>query len=619
MNAIAIANNDVAIVAWAPDQSIDGCLGFAVYRTDLRSGQTVPLPAWVGFKGQSNKDWKAQTTEVWPIQKFHWKDLTARRGGSYRYKIVPMLGTPGALKPHPTLSWDSNPIHLTPDRGGLSTYFNRGIFSTQSLAHQLPQGTDPAMFKVLRGRIDQPGDPLRLSLAGEIIEGVTSLVERARTTGGQCYAALYELNDTELVQRLLVSPFVHTILSNTGQADGTNRPARQGLEEAKVDLTSRMLPNGHIGHNKFVVYLDSTGTAKAVLSGSTNWTDTGLCGQANNAIVIENDELAAVYLDYWKRIKADTDAAGDDSKQLQAADYRSTNQTPHDVALADGSSVRVYFSPNTRQKTKSSGAATPVDLQEVFDRIAAAKQAVLFLAFEPGSPSIIDAIAKAQAANPRLFVRGAVTDPKASGDYTTQLFHLSGKKPDATVVPATAIKDQFSSWEHELLKDPNGFAIIHDKIVVIDPFSVDCVVVTGSHNLGYRASYCNDENLLIFTGKRALAEAYTSHILDVYDHYRFRFQVQQHGTKAWSGLDSTPTWQDKYFSADSPSRVEFAFWQGGIATTSGPITSFSSTVAGVNGPSQPSTPQDDESHAPHRQTGMPRAKKPVRSRKKQGG
>ena len=97
MNAIAIANNDVAIVAWAPDQSIDGCLGFAVYRTDLRSGQTVPLPAWVGFKGQSNKDWKAQTTEVWPIQKFHWKDLTARRGGSYRYKIVPMLGTPGVL------------------------------------------------------------------------------------------------------------------------------------------------------------------------------------------------------------------------------------------------------------------------------------------------------------------------------------------------------------------------------------------------------------------------------------------------------------------------------------------------------------------------------------------
>src|SRR5262249_39586067 len=158
--------------------------------------------------------------------------------------------------------------------------------------------------------------------------------------------------------------------------------------------------------------------------------------------------------------------------------------------------------------------------------IKGARQAILFLAFQPGSPSIINAIAEAQGDNPNLFVRGAVTDPKAAGDFSTQLFHLSGKKPDATVVPAEAIKDQFSFWEHELLKDPAGHAIIHDKIVVIDPFSPDGTVVTGSHNLGYRASYSNDENLLIFTGKRKLAEAYAAHVLDVYDHYRFRFQVQ---------------------------------------------------------------------------------------------
>ncbi len=48
-------------------------------------------------------------------------------------------------------------------------------------------------------------------------------------------------------------------------------------------------------------------------------------------------------------------------------------------------------------------------------------------------------------------------------------------------------------WQKELLKA--GFAITHDKIVVIDPFADDCVVVTGSHNLGYgRTSYsglCN--------------------------------------------------------------------------------------------------------------------------------
>jgi len=32
--------------------------------------------------------------------------------------------------------------------------------------------------------------------------------------------------------------------------------------------------------------------------------------------------------------------------------------------------------------------------------------------------------------------------------------------------------------------------------VVIGPLPPDCVVLTGSHDLGYRASYTNDENLL---------------------------------------------------------------------------------------------------------------------------
>jgi phosphatidylserine/phosphatidylglycerophosphate/cardiolipin synthase-like enzyme len=572
MNALAIANNDVAIVAWLCQEKIPGCLGFAVYRTDLSSGITAPLPAWVGFPGESNKNWQPRTTEQWPVQKFHWKDLTAKPGGLYQYRIVPMTGKPGSLQPAAAPVWETNPIHLTPDRGNVFTYFNRGILSTQALAHQLPQGNDARMFKVLRDRIDQPGDPLRSRLAGQIIEGVRGLLDRAASSGGHCYCALYELTDPELEKLLIGSPFVHVILSDAGTHDSTNTPARQALEEAHTDLVSRLMPTGHIGHNKFVVYADATGQPQAVLSGSTNWTDTGLCGQSNNAIVIENPELAAVYLDYWNRLKADTEAAGEVAHDLQASTFRKANQTPHDFHLAeDGSNLRVWFSPNTTQKSKTKNADAPVDLAEVFELIGGANQAVVFLAFQPGQPSILDAIVQAQAANANLFVRGAVTDPKAANDYSTQLFHLNGTKPDATVVPATAITDQFSFWEHELLKDPAGHAIIHDKIVVIDPFSPQCTVITGSHNLGYRASYNNDENMLIFTGRRKLAEAYAAHVLDVYDHYRFRFQVQKQGDKAWSGLAANDGWQDKYFVRNSPYVKEAAFWQAGLLPAALPV------------------------------------------------
>jgi len=39
------------------------------------------------------------------VQKFWWKDLFAKRGGTYTYRIVPMGGTPGALKRWASHRW----------------------------------------------------------------------------------------------------------------------------------------------------------------------------------------------------------------------------------------------------------------------------------------------------------------------------------------------------------------------------------------------------------------------------------------------------------------------------------------------------------------------------------
>ncbi|MEO8157198.1 MAG: hypothetical protein ABI648_05335 [Betaproteobacteria bacterium] len=58
---------------------------------------------------------------------------------------------------------------------------------------------------------------------------------------------------------------------------------------------------------------------------------------------------------------------------------------------------------------------------------------------------------------------------------------------------------------------------------MIDSLSANCSVIRGSHNLGFKASYFNDENMLLVTGHRDLAVAYAVHVLDVYDHCRCRF------------------------------------------------------------------------------------------------
>ncbi len=61
----------------------------------------------------------------------------------------------------------------------------------------------------------------------------------------------------------------------------------------------------HIGHNKFVVHVPPAGSSRSVLTGSTNWTSTGLAGQSNNALLVEDDAVAGAYLDYWQRLKDD--------------------------------------------------------------------------------------------------------------------------------------------------------------------------------------------------------------------------------------------------------------------------------------------------------------------------
>ena len=138
--------------------------------------------------------------------------------------------------------------------------------------------------------------------------------------------------------------------------------------------------------------------------------------------------------------------------------------------------------------------------------------------------------------------------------------YVNPKAPKVLMVRAAAISDfdLVGDWEHEMLK--YGQAIIHDKIVVIDPLSDDnCTVITGSHNLGFKASYANDENLLIVRGNRALAIAYAVHILDVYEHYKFRAVLEQQAYERSIGkgkekppvgqgiLNVDDTWQDPYF------------------------------------------------------------------------
>ena len=613
MPAIAFSNNDIALVAWTFDRHLDGCLGFAIHQIDLDAGnKDTVLPALARFADQDKT--AKFTTEQAPVQKFWWKDLYARRGGTYQYRIVPMGGTAGAtLTPlagmEPLLS---NKVTLTPSRPPFSAYFNRGITATQALTEALGGHPD---VEALGKHILDPNDPIRIHLMGQLQEGVTSLLARADKDGGTIHAALYELNDPNgLEKQLQANPHSRNVILGNEQSrtsDDADKDNRDHLKAAGVNVIDRILGKGDIPHNKFMV-LTQNNAPTAVLSGSTNWTATGLCTQTNNALIIESRDVAQRYMDYWTALKADVDAAHGNRNALQSKtlrDYDHTNNAGSisaPIDLGNGVSIEIMFSPNTPHKL-SKKPDTPGDMGRVFALMAAAKQAILFLAFDPGNNSILDEAGELLKQKPDLFVRGALTSPQravkfsealhagSESDAADQADGAPHKPPHVTVVgepgkpkkqgaptaaidyravPAGAVtaKDAPGAWEGELAK--YGFAIIHNKIVVIDPFSDDCVVVTGSHNLGFRASHNNDENMVIVRGHRGLAEAYACHVLDLYDHYAWRFLLGKHPDVFGQPLEADDKWQERYIQGPDVKSPELRFWLaaagGSVASTAKP-------------------------------------------------
>ncbi len=575
--ARAIANNDIVYLWWTYSAKIPNCLGFSVRR--LVAGKPArALPAFVGFKPGTKQELAEKPkhdTDQCPIQSYQWKDLFVPEETDVSYEIVPLTGTPdpqtGTLKSPVELTElrvETGVTRATDDFGPVRVFFNRGIISTQALASKLPKGpSGMPKAEALRRHIEDPDDQIRGMLAGEAVRALVGLLQRARKEKGTCYLALYELTDKALIQEIeKTKGHVELILANADSSkkekgadgkqhtiktyDGTNATSRKRLHESLgAALHDRLLTKGnYIGHNKFAVYLDKGGTPRTVLTGSTNWTANGLCAQSNNAIVIDDTAVAQQYSDYWDLLLQD--------ESEQAAPLRSANAkaSPPVKLKRSGGKVQVWFSPNTKNKTKPKNPTTPPDLKEVFERIHAAKDGVLFLVFSPGLPSIVSEIKEVadqrKQSNEPFLVRGAISDERMSGQFSTRVYNDSIlTNPNLLVTGIGGIPDHFSFWEKELAQ--LGHAVIHDKIVVIDPFRADCCVVTGSHNQGFKASYSNDENFVILRGNRRVAEAYAAHVLDIVNHYNWRYKLTQDKKKGkkptFTKLDDHDGWQDKYF------------------------------------------------------------------------
>ena len=546
-------NGDDVFIAWQPVGFIPGCRGFALLRR--RNGVEEIVSTWVGFVGQDHEEGERRASTNWPIQKYQWTDYMARPGDEVQYRVLPMIGPDrDNLQPaHDQASAWTKRITLSHEVSPrISVYFNRGIVAAQWVSRRLGITSHNLQSAKLEKVIATPGDSFRDYLTGPLGARLFDLLAVAAKEKREIYAALYELDDKQLERALAkLRKRAHVILANGSvkkKGLDQNKAARTRLAVV-VDLHDRMVSPRALGHNKFLVICDGKKRPRWVWTGSQNWTKTGLCTQANNSVLIDNPALARQYRDQWQLLKNAGDAT--------PAALKQSNTAPRNLKVRK-TPVRLWFTPTVGR----------ADLEDARKVILGAKQAILFLMFNPGPKdtllnSIVDS-ARAGAGGKRLYIKGAVNQDPSTKKNNVELFDARNwVKADYNVVLPAEIDEATEWFAREMRKLPKARAMVHSKVVLVDPLSAHPVVLTGSHNLGPKASGTNDENLLIIRDAPGVAAAYASNIMAVYNQYRWRFRRQtQTPAKRWKGLEDGDGWQKGYLKPGSAALREMNFWVG---------------------------------------------------------
>ena len=268
-------------------------------------------------------------------------------------------------------------------------------------------------------------------------------------------------------------------------------------------------------------------------------------------MLIDDPAVAAAYLGQWHELR--------NAGSTHPSKLAKSNGTPTEIGGTTPKTIRssVHF---TR-------AQNNVDLETLGEIVRSAKEGVLFLMFMPGPSGVLKDVLDLQKAKPALLVRGVVStlpsgrQDEKSGPTTTVTVALHGAPNPALdgartydVVQPEGRANPSSWWAAETTRTQFlsgiGFAIIHSKVLVIDPFSDDPTVVTGSHNFSGAASSSNDENFIVVRGDSALAEAYAVNIDSAWRHYASRVANPYQGV---TGID--------YLKAIlSDQRREESFW-----------------------------------------------------------
>ena len=490
---------------------------------------------------------KPNSTANAPIQKYRWTHVPGMNHqglnpivGDYTYTVTPrFFDANQAMLPLDASLSASVTIHVGPFRKGLlSLGFTRGYMQSEAFAHHF--GEHAPLFP--------PGKPLQFDTTqqagtnpdGQAFTFADEYAWMGFTARQQVFAVLnqvlgdpslhvdvfaYDLNEADLVTTLLQlakQGRVRIILDNA-QLHVTHIDSKShkqvvppedtfaGLFGQQATPPAAILRGSfdRFSHDKIFIVSRSS-TPLRVLTGSTNFSITGLYVNANHVLVFDDSNVAAKYQQVFDESWQVLSQFKTPSKQASDAFSATTISTqPFSFQSSSVPKMSITFSPHT---TLDAGKILNAISNRVLKEATAANGNVLFAVMQlSGSDTPVYNTLNAIHATQTLFSYGISDSPDGTNLYRpgSKEGVLVTGKPGSTTLPPP----------FDQVPTPPGHEI-HDKFVVCGLNGNDPVVYCGSSNLASGGEAQNGDNLLEIHDED-VATAFAIEALLLVDHYAF--------------------------------------------------------------------------------------------------
>lgn len=483
-----------------PENKARELLGFSIFReyegrrewlTGFRTFEETDLGLPAGSKVSS---------EFFPFQDFSWSDYGAISDTTYTYTIIARGGTPENLV---TIDEVSVKIKTEKNKNEMhSIYFNRGVAASQAyvrrFGYRSPEKVGAAAYKWLsRGAM----------------ESIIEFIEEAKDSRFSLHVCAYEFRESSVLKSIAEATkrdvkvgIIYDATKDFPATDNSDSAKAAGIK--KKFIKERMTSPKAISHNKFIV-LAKDGKAKAVLTGSTNFSEGGIYGQSNVVHICRDKKVSTSYLNVWKILNEEPEIATKDlSKSLDQYSFEpdESQQPITKIVFSPRSTTDAlgYYSDLVKKANTAVFATFAFGMNEEFrNAFKVSKAPLRYVSLE------------------KLF---QVTRNKEKNIIVgEEMIALRKMKANRFAVGSMLKADIFDKWLKERLSGLNTHVkYIHTKFMLIDPLSDFPIVITGSANFSENSSTKNDENMLIIYGDSRVADIYLGEFMRIWEHSAFR-------------------------------------------------------------------------------------------------